>query len=148
MIKQRGTIRKSCDSCRNRDTLRMKNLPILEQQPQTAFGGLYSYNLALIQIRGDLALEPDPVIDETLKADRLSRRDATQRMITIQRQRTTRIGYMRSRPGRAQEHALRHVVFPEFQRPAKDACFDLGCPEMGHSRQSIRACADNCNLTS
>src|SRR5947208_7205425 len=99
MIKQRGTIRKSCDSCRNRDTLRMKNLPILEQQPKTAIGGLYSYNLALIQIRGHLALEPDSVIDEPLKADGPGWRGAQQGMITVQRQRTTRIGYMSSRPG-------------------------------------------------
>src|SRR2546430_11625836 len=73
-------------------------------------------NRAPIYIRYRLLLEPLPVAYEVLERCGLGVRQAVERMIAIESQPTIRISEIRRARARTQEHAPRHVPFPELHR--------------------------------
>src|SRR6516164_7804566 len=57
-----------------------------------------------------------------------------------------RISNMTRIPGRAEEHAFRHMIFPKLHRLTENAGLDLYCAQMCCCRQTIRPRADDCHL--
>ena len=126
---------------------RVQLLPILQAHAESLRVCRDVGNPAPIDIRHRLLLEPVPVAYEVLDRHRLDVRQAVERMVAIESQPTIGISEIRRARAGTQEHAPRHVPFPELHRLAEDPSFDVLGAEVRSGGQSVRPRPDDRDVT-
>ena len=102
---------------------------------------------APIDIRYRLLLEPVPVAYEILDRHGLDVRKTMEGMVAVESQPTIGISEIGSACAGTQEHAFRHVPFPERHRLTEDPSFDVLGAEVRRGGQSVRPRPDDRDVT-
>src|SRR5437763_1245123 len=126
---------------------RVELFPILQAhvEPPRVCGDVR--DRAPVYVRYHLLLEPLPVPYEVLERRRLGVRDAVERVIAIESQLAIGIGDIRGARAGTQEHAPRHVPFPELHWLTEAPSFDVLGAEVRSGGQSVRPRPDDRDMT-
>ncbi len=101
--------RAGCDD----DSPGIQDLTVIRYQLESVFGTFHLANIPSIQIGNSLLLIPIPIVKKAAERDGLREMISTLGEISIQAERTLRIGNVRCAKRRAKIHARGHVVFPK-----------------------------------